>query len=172
MRGLYVSDDRNYSYLGTRGFLRPGDYNSRILLLVDGHRVNDNVYDAAFFGREAPVPVGMIERIEFVRGPSSSIYGSSAFFGIVNVVLKHAKDIAGAAISAAGAASARAKAPSASAERQPTESKGRWAAPGSRAADIERSTILVRSGRFPARASGQRRHRVGSRWRARRRHDG
>lgn len=102
IRGLYVSDDRNYSYLGTRGFLRPGDYNSRILLLVDGHRVNDNVYDAAFFGREAPVPVDMIERIEFVRGPSSSIYGSSAFFGIVNVVLKHAKDIDGAAISAAG----------------------------------------------------------------------
>ena len=102
IRGLYVSDDRNYSYLGTRGFLRPGDYNSRILLLVDGHRANDNVYDAAFFGHDAPVSVDMIERIEFVRGPSSSIYGSSAFFGIVNVVLKHAKDIDGAAVSAAG----------------------------------------------------------------------
>jgi outer membrane receptor protein involved in Fe transport len=102
IRGLYVSDDRNYSYLGTRGFLRPGDYNSRILLLVDGHRVNDNVYDAAFFGRGVLVSVDMIERIEFVRGPSSSIYGSSAFFGIVNVVLKHAKDIDGAAVSAAG----------------------------------------------------------------------
>jgi iron complex outermembrane receptor protein len=102
IRGLYVSDDRNYSYLGTRGFLRPGDYNSRILLLVDGHRVNDAVYDAAYFGREAPVSVDMIERIEFVRGPSSSIYGSSAFFGIVNVVLKHATDLDGATVSAAG----------------------------------------------------------------------
>jgi outer membrane receptor for ferrienterochelin and colicins len=101
IRGLYVSDDRNYSYLGTRGFLRPGDYNSRILLLIDGHRINDNIYDGAYFSREAPVNLDMIERIEFVRGPSSSIYGSSAFFGIVNVVLKHAKELDGAALSAA-----------------------------------------------------------------------
>lgn len=108
IRGLYVSDDRNYSYLSTRGFLRPGDYNSRILLLVDGHRINDSVYDAAFFGREAPVAVDLIERIEFVRGPSSSIYGSSAFFGIVNVVLKHARDIDGAAVAgSAGSLGAR-----------------------------------------------------------------
>lgn len=102
MRGLYVSDDRNYSYLGTRGFLRPGDYNSRILLLIDGHRINDGVYDAAYFGHEGLVSADMIERVEFVRGPSSSIYGSSAFFGIVNVVLKRAQDVAGATISAAG----------------------------------------------------------------------
>jgi iron complex outermembrane receptor protein len=101
IRGLYVSNDRNYSYLGTRGFLRPGDYNSRILLLVDGHRINDNVYDAAYFGREGFVSADLIERVEFVRGPSSSIYGSSAFFGIVNVVLKRARDIEGMAVSAA-----------------------------------------------------------------------
>ena len=32
--GLYVSSDRNYDYLGARGFLRPGDYDSRFLLPV------------------------------------------------------------------------------------------------------------------------------------------
>ena len=45
--GLYVSSDRNYDYLGARGFLRPGDYDSRFLLLIDGVRVNDSVYDQA-----------------------------------------------------------------------------------------------------------------------------
>jgi outer membrane receptor for ferrienterochelin and colicins len=96
IRGLYVSDDRNYSYLGARGFLRPGDYNSRMLVLVDGHRMNDNIYDSAYFGRDGLLAVDVIERVEFVRGPSSSIYGSSAFFGIVNVVTKRGKDVDGA----------------------------------------------------------------------------
>ncbi len=100
VRGLYVSDDRNYSYLGVRGFMRPGDYNSRILLLVDGHRMNDNLYDGAYFGRDGLPSIDIVERIEFVRGPSSSIYGSSAFFGIVNVVTKQATDLVGARVSA------------------------------------------------------------------------
>jgi outer membrane receptor for ferrienterochelin and colicin len=34
--GFYISNDRNYSYIGVRGFSRPGDYNSRVLMLVDG----------------------------------------------------------------------------------------------------------------------------------------
>src|SRR5688500_12253325 len=50
VRGLYVTNDRNYTYLGVRGFLRPGDYTARVLLLVDGHRINDNVYDSGSVG--------------------------------------------------------------------------------------------------------------------------
>jgi len=40
--GLYVSYDRNYSFLGVRGF-NLGDYNNRVLLLVAGHRVNNSL---------------------------------------------------------------------------------------------------------------------------------
>ena len=47
VRGFYVTHDRNYSFLGVRGFSRPGDYNSRVLLLIDGHRLNDNIFGGA-----------------------------------------------------------------------------------------------------------------------------
>ena len=99
VRGLQVSDDGNYSYLGARGFLRPGDYNSRILVLVDGHRMNENVYDAASFGRDNMVDVDVVERVEVIRGPSSSIYGNSAFFGVVNIVTRSAAQYHGVEVS-------------------------------------------------------------------------
>ena len=49
---MYVSNDRNFSLIGMRGFAKPGDYNSRILLLINGHRVNDNVFGQAEIGAE------------------------------------------------------------------------------------------------------------------------
>ncbi|WP_206047084.1 TonB-dependent receptor plug domain-containing protein, partial [Noviherbaspirillum denitrificans] len=96
MRGLYLSNDRNYAYLGARGFLRPGDYNTRFLLLVDGSRINDAVYDQASIGTDFLVDVDLIERVEFVPGPGSSIYGANALFGIINIITKNGRDLSGA----------------------------------------------------------------------------
>ena len=95
VRGFYVTNDRNYSYLGMRGFSRPGDYNARILLLVDGHRMNDNVFGSALLGTEFALDVDIIERIEIVRGPSSSLYGTSAFFAVINVITKKGEGVGG-----------------------------------------------------------------------------
>src|SRR6266498_736918 len=47
VRGIYVANDRNYTYFGLRGFMRPGDYNTRELFLVDGHRMNDDIFDSS-----------------------------------------------------------------------------------------------------------------------------
>jgi len=99
VRSFYVTSDRNYSYVGVRGFGRPGDYNSRILLLIDGHRTNDNVYDQALVGTEALIDVDIIDRIEVIRGPGSSLYGSNAFFAVVNVVTKRGRDLKGVELS-------------------------------------------------------------------------
>ncbi|MBK9085518.1 MAG: TonB-dependent receptor [Sterolibacteriaceae bacterium] len=88
IRGLYVFNDRNYDFLGARGFQRPGDYNSRILLLVDGQRVNDGIYDQAQIGRDFLLDPELIERIEYVPGPGSAIYGGNAFFGVINVITR------------------------------------------------------------------------------------
>ena len=69
VRGLYVTNDRNYTYIGVRGFLRPGDYTTRVLVLIDGHRLNDNVYDSGSVGRESMLDVELIDRVEVIRGP-------------------------------------------------------------------------------------------------------
>ncbi len=92
VRGFYVTDDRAWSYVGTRGFQRPGDYNTRMLLIVDGHRVNNNVYDSAAIQEDFLIDLDDVDRIEIIRGPSSSLYGSSAFFGVINVVTRPATD--------------------------------------------------------------------------------
>ena len=88
VRGFDVTYDRTYSYLGVRGINRPETYNSRVLLLIDGHRINNNVYEQAMLGTEFPLDVDLIERVEIVRGPSSSLYGTSAFFAVINVITR------------------------------------------------------------------------------------
>jgi iron complex outermembrane receptor protein len=93
--GVYVTSDRNYSYIGARGFLRPGDYNSRFLLLIDGARTNDAVYDQAALGREGLLDMDMVQRIEFVPGPGSAVYGSNALFGVINIITKEGSDLNG-----------------------------------------------------------------------------
>ncbi len=103
VRSFYVTYDRNYSSLGVRGFERPGDYNTRILLLVDGHRMNDNVYDEATIGTEFPIDIDMIQRVEIVRGPASSLYGSNALFAVINVVTRQGGEVNGLELSAEAA---------------------------------------------------------------------
>ncbi|HNN09267.1 MAG TPA: TonB-dependent receptor [Azospira sp.] len=89
MRGVYTSYDRYVTYVGVRGFARAGDYNTRILLLIDGIRQNDAVFNQAMVGTESPLDVDLIERVEFVPGAGSSVYGSNAIFGVINVITKN-----------------------------------------------------------------------------------
>lgn len=95
VRGLYVSSDRQYAFAGLRGFQRPGNYNTHLLLLVDGHRLNDNLFDSVGLDDTAPVDIEDVERIEVIRGPSSSLYGSNAFLGVVNLVMRRGRDVKG-----------------------------------------------------------------------------
>jgi iron complex outermembrane receptor protein len=97
--GFLSTYDRAYNHVGVRGFAPPGDYNTRLLVLIDGHRVNESLQDYAGVGRDFLVDVDNIERVEVVRGPASALYGSSAFFGVVNVVTKRGRDLQGARLS-------------------------------------------------------------------------
>jgi len=88
VRGVMVTSDRIYDYIGVRGFFSAGDYNTRVLLLIDGNRVNDALYDQAYIGSEFPLDLALVERIEFVPGQGSAVYGANALFGVVNVITR------------------------------------------------------------------------------------
>jgi len=100
MPGLYTTYDRTYTYLGVLGFNRPGDFNSRVLVMVDGHRVNDSLFGASYIGREFIIDPDLIDRVEVVRGPTSSLYGNSAFFGVINIITKSPADMKGVEVAA------------------------------------------------------------------------
>lgn len=100
VRGFFVTYDRDYSYVGVRGFQRPGDYNGRVLLLLNGHRLNDTIYEQALLGTESPIDVELFERVEVIRGPSSSLYGTSAFFAVVNLITRSGRAVNGAEVQA------------------------------------------------------------------------
>jgi outer membrane receptor protein involved in Fe transport len=88
VRGLFITYDRAYEYLGVRGMQRPGDYNNRVLVSIDGHTMNGAVYDDAYIGNELGLDLEDVERIEIVRGPGSAVYGSSAVLAVINIVTR------------------------------------------------------------------------------------
>ena len=96
--GFHVTYDRNYSYLGVRGFGLPGQYNNSIALLIDGHRLNDNIFDGATIGTEFPLDIDLIDRVEIIRGPNSSLYVASAFLGVINIITKRGPDLPDASV--------------------------------------------------------------------------
>lgn len=93
--GLYLTSNGNFTFIGTRGLGRPGDFNSRLLVLIDGMRVNENIYDAAQVGPEFQLDAALIERVEFTPGPGSALYGNNAFFGVIQVFTKRVDKLAG-----------------------------------------------------------------------------
>jgi outer membrane receptor protein involved in Fe transport len=98
--GVYTTYDHQYSYLGMRGFGLPGDLNTRVLVTINGNRVNDPTFDAGPTGADFPVDMDMIERIEFIPGPGGAVYGQNAMLGVVNVITRSGASINGGELAA------------------------------------------------------------------------
>jgi iron complex outermembrane receptor protein len=84
--GIFVVDDRMVERIGVRGLQLLGDSNTRILILIDGTPLNEPWASFVDSSTALPVSIDDVARIEIIRGPVSSIYGTNAFFGIINIV--------------------------------------------------------------------------------------
>lgn len=82
--------------IGARGVLLSRDAGAHVLLLVDGHAVNEAWGATAYYDRGTGVPMELIDHIELIVGPGSVLYGSNAMLGVVNIVTKRSKDFSGA----------------------------------------------------------------------------
>ena len=74
----------NISIRGSSDY-KPGGYNNRVLLLIDGFPVSMPNSGAPDWNA---IPLENIDRIEIVRGPSSSLYGHNSMGGVINMVTK------------------------------------------------------------------------------------
>ncbi len=66
-----------------------GMSSNRVLILVDGQRLNNSRESTEFAGiQPGLVDLSQVERIEIIRGPASVLYGSDAIGGVINIITK------------------------------------------------------------------------------------
>lgn len=102
LSGVHFSYDRQFQRVGIRGLAPVADFNARLLVLVDGMRLNEPNYDAAPLGHALPLDLALVERIEYIPGPGSAVYGQNAMLGVVNLITRTASSFEGAQVALEG----------------------------------------------------------------------
>jgi len=82
--GVQVNDD-----LSGKGITLRGIDPSRVLILIDGRRVVGRVRGSIDLGQ---ISVSDVEQIEIVKGSGSTLYGSDALGGVVNIITRKPED--------------------------------------------------------------------------------
>ena len=95
---MIVEGSQHDLQIGARGVSIASDNGNHVLLLVNGHTMNEQWDGTAYFERGTGIPFELIDHIEVVLGPGSVLYGSNAMLGVINIVTKRAKDFAGSHI--------------------------------------------------------------------------
>lgn len=82
-------DTQENAMVGNRSSIR-GMNTNQTLILIDGRRVRtENTSETMNFYELKRINMDDVERIEIVRGAASSLYGSEALGGVINVIKKH-----------------------------------------------------------------------------------
>jgi outer membrane receptor for ferrienterochelin and colicins len=98
--GYFTHNDRRYDFAGGRGLFFFEDFNTRLLVMLNGHPLNEPWNNFGGVGREMLVPMDLVERVEIIYGPSSLLYGGYSLYGIVNVVTQTGQSLAGSRVRA------------------------------------------------------------------------
>lgn len=80
-----------YSHVYQRGYY--DEFNSRLLLIVDGVEQNDLTQGTQYLSRQYPLT--NIDRVEVIYGPASTMYGANAYTGVISVITKDAAALVG-----------------------------------------------------------------------------
>jgi outer membrane receptor for ferrienterochelin and colicin len=98
--GLDVTYDHYQYNLGVRG-ISGGvrGWSRTVKVMVDGQPVSFRTTGENFLGVEL-VPIGVVDRIEIVRGPGSVLFGANAFLGVVNIITKQGYATEGSSVTA------------------------------------------------------------------------
>ena len=99
--GYFTHSDRRYDFAGGRGLFFYEDFNTRLLVMMNGHPLNEPWNNFAGVGREMLIPLDLVDRIEIIYGPSSLLYGGYSLYGIVNVVTQNGSTLSGTRLRAA-----------------------------------------------------------------------
>ncbi|MGV3741875.1 MAG: TonB-dependent receptor plug domain-containing protein [Burkholderiaceae bacterium] len=86
------TDARNYA-ISSRGFNNV--FANKLLVLIDGRTVYTPLFSGTFWDAQ-DVVLEDIERIEVISGPGSTIWGSNAVNGVINVITRSASGTQGA----------------------------------------------------------------------------
>ena len=85
--------------ISARGF--NGEYSNKLLVLIDGRTVYTPIFSGVFWDAQ-DVPLDSIGRIEVIRGPGATVWGTNAVNGVINIITKSAEETQSAIATAAG----------------------------------------------------------------------
>jgi iron complex outermembrane recepter protein len=98
--GMDVSQiNANTWAISARGF--NARFSSELFVMVDGRSVYTPSFGGVFWDT-LDLPLEDIERIEVIRGPGGSIWGTNAVNGVINIITKKTSETKGALVTAGG----------------------------------------------------------------------
>jgi len=91
--------DANTWAISARGF--DARFGNELFVMVDGRSVYTTSFGGVYW-EQLDMPLEDIERVEVIRGPGGSIWGTNAVNGVINIITKKASETRGALMTGGG----------------------------------------------------------------------